>query len=325
MQRCRSLSLHWIDGHRPGLDFLCEKTNLSAPSRDQGLLALSFIPCLKSWLHRSDKPPHILLDRSPHEMAADLTTFERLLIPGAPSFAVPSQGDEPYRSVSQNQCGWCAAGFGARSRDLGALWATGDEAGFRSSYAAALQEASEARAVSMAAPGFNPSGENVDHAALMSFFSPRVEPVAVAGVAGGAGAAAELHVALKDLSFYPPYEVTEWFVRPREKAAPAAAAVEPAVAAAAAPAPAPEPMLSGEELAAALEGTPIGCYVTIGRFHEAFCGYRIAGDRWLAMDSHVRRAGEMTTAAFLTYVRFEIAGPAYSCVVFQRGRQKAPG
>jgi len=127
--------------------------------------------------------------------------FERKCVPGARVVAVASQGDEPFRSTAQNQCGWCALSLAARGRGLAAALAAGDDAAVRALHAAALAEASQRRAAAQAAPGANASGENVDHAAVVEAAraAVRFEPLAGAGGAA-AFAAAELNPELRDMS-----------------------------------------------------------------------------------------------------------------------------
>lgn len=114
----------------------------------------------------------------------------------------------------------------------------------------------------------------------------------------------ELHPELRDMSFYPPCEVDAWFSRPHA------------------------PRLPVEALSAALGAVPEGTFVVVGRFHEAFAAYRMTrvgsaeGASWLVLDSHVRVAGLMGSAALEAYIRMELGGSAYSLIVLVVGRMR---
>jgi len=74
-------------------------------------------------------------------------------IPGAHTVAVRSQGDEPHRSVSQNQCGWCAWSLAASGASLVAAYESRSDEAFAALYDAALMEASTWRAEVQRLPG----------------------------------------------------------------------------------------------------------------------------------------------------------------------------
>ena len=108
---------------------------------------------------------------------------------------------------------------------------------------------------------------------------------------------------------YPPYEAAEWFTRvPLDPAAAAAPDAGRAL-----------PRLSPEAMRAAVDAVPVGNFIVVGRFHEAFAAHRLSAERWLVLDSHVRAVGEMETDALWEYVRFMRAGETYSLVVLGRG------
>lgn len=227
-----------------------------------------------------------------------MSTYERSLLPGAHSLAVPSQGDEPYRTTAQNQCGWCAAALAAALPALSAHYAAREDALFLGAYSAALAEGSAHRAAAQAAPAPNPSGENVDHPALLAASQLPLAALPAADPPGASCAVLELHPALQDLSYYPECEREEWFQRPPGRGRAGAARL---------------PMDGG--LRAALAGLPTGQALLVGRFHEAFCAARLGEDAWLVLDSHVRLAGCMSTASLHSYIEFMQGGEAYSLVV----------
>jgi hypothetical protein len=228
-----------------------------------------------------------------------MSYFENHLLAGEHRVVVPSQGDEPYRSIAQNQCGWAAFEFAAASRALREAYAARDDAAFCAAYGGALAAASGARAAAQAAPDANPSGENVDHAAVLARHAAAVALAPIAGAPDGAAAAVlELHKPLRDLSFYPACEAREWFEAERPRCA----------------------RLDGGRaaLAAALAAAPLGRAFVFGRFHEAFAAARLGSEEaapWLVMDSHVRAAGAMSAAALVDYIEMMVGGEAYSCIV----------
>ena len=237
-----------------------------------------------------------------------MSTYERALLPGAHSLAVPSQGDEPHRTTAQNQCGWCAAALAAASPALSLHYAAREDALFVEAYSAALAAGSALRAAAQAAPAPNPSGENVDHPALLAATQLTLAALPAADPPGAPCATLELHPALKDLSFYPECEREEWFQR-----APAGGRAGAA-------------RLPGEGgLRAALAGLPAGQALLVGRFHEAFCATRLGEDAWLVLDSHVRHAGCMSTASLHSYIEFMQGGEAYSLVVLVAVAPQLPG
>lgn len=195
---------------------------------------------------------------------------------------------------------WAAFEFAAASRALREAYAARDDAAFCAAYGGALAAASGARAAAQAAPDANPSGENVDHAAVLARHAAAVALAPIAGAPDGAAAAVlELHKPLRDLSFYPACEAREWFEAER----PRCARLDGGRAALAAP---------------ALAAAPLGRAFVFGRFHEAFAAARLGSEEaapWLVMDSHVRAAGAMSAAALVDYIEMMVGGEAYSCIV----------
>lgn len=241
-----------------------------------------------------------------------MSFFERQCAPDARIVSVLSQGDEPFRSQAQNQCGWCAVSLAARSSGIAAAYAACDDEALRAIHTEALIEGSTRRAEAQAAPGANASGENVDNAALIGAATAADAPAPVRFLPfrsdTGSFVAAELNVPLRDMSFYPAYEVDEWFTR-----------IDAGLQSEDGVTPRALSHLSVDDLHAAIADLPVGQFIVIGRFHEAFAAYRSSEGRWLVLDSHVRAVSEMEHAGLRTYINMMLGGDAYSLIVAGRG------